>query len=56
MLLAMTGKGDEAKIFSYRKGEELAEQIWKKIESYCKLMKDIFSLVRKGLEGKKRES
>ena len=56
MLLAMTGKGDEAKIFSYRVGEEVAEQIYKKIESYCRLMEDMFNLVKKGFEGKKRRS
>jgi len=32
--------------------EELAEQIYKKIESYGKLMDSIFSLVKKSLESK----
>jgi len=47
---------DNRNLTSHTYIEEVAEQIYKKIESYCKLMEDIFNLVKKEFEGKKRES
>jgi len=47
---------DDRNLTSHTYIEGLAEQIYKKTESYCKLMEDIFNLVKKGAEGKKRGS
>jgi nucleotidyltransferase substrate binding protein (TIGR01987 family) len=47
---------DDRNLTSHTYIEELAEQIYKKIESYCKLMEDISDLVKRGIEGKRRGS
>ena len=44
---------DDRNLTAHTYIENLAEQIYKKIESHCKLMEDIFNLVKKGIEGKK---
>ena len=43
---------DDRNLTSHTYIEEIAEQIFRKIESYCKLIDSIFSLVKKTLEGK----
>lgn len=47
---------DDRNLTSHTYIEEVAEQIYKKIESYRKLMEDIFNLVKKGFESRKRGS
>ena len=41
---------DDRNLTSHTYIEKVAEQIFRKIENYCKLMEDIFSLVKKGFE------
>ena len=45
---------DDRNLTSHTYIEELAEQIYKKINSYCELMGDIFKLVKSEFEGEKR--
>ena len=47
---------DDRNLTSHTYIEEVAEQIFRKISSYGKLMEGIFSLVKKGIEDKKRGS
>ena len=44
---------DDRNLTAHTYIENLAEIIYKKIESHCKLMEDIFNLVKQGIEGKK---
>ena len=44
---------DDRNLTAHTYIENLAEIMYKKIESHCKLMEDIFNLVKKGIEGKK---
>ena len=45
---------DDRNLTSHTYIEKLAERIYEKVESYCKLMEEIFTLVREGFEGKER--
>jgi len=45
---------DDRNLTSHTYIEELAEQIYRKIESYCKLMEDISDIAKRGIEGKRR--
>ena len=47
---------DDRNLTSHTYIEKLAEQIYKKVESHCKLMEGIFNFVKKRIEGKKRGS
>ena len=47
---------DDRNLTSHTYIEEVAEQIFRKISNYGKLMEDIFNLVKKGFEGKKKGS
>lgn len=50
------GMTDDRNLTSHTYIEEVAEQIHRKIESYHKLMEDIFNRIGKESEGKKRGS
>ena len=43
---------DDRNLTSYTYIEKLAEQIYKKVETYCKLMDNISDIVKKNLENK----